>query len=132
MYIAHLGIRIQGGTFHIYLRKWYFWTPRECCPPRQGQNELFLQLYFMISQVIRNESIRCSRHIGIIVSYKILQLEVQKLVSILHYSPCFQKGLFGGSFEKYIICPLGVNYSALSINRTSLGSLGRIRINGRH
>jgi hypothetical protein len=27
-------------------------------------------------------------------------LEIPKLVSILHYLACFQKGLFGGNFEK--------------------------------
>jgi hypothetical protein len=27
-------------------------------------------------------------------------LEVPKLVLILHYPACFQKGLFGGSFEQ--------------------------------
>jgi hypothetical protein len=54
----------------------------------------------MISQIVRNESLRFGRHIDIEVSYKILQLEVPKLVPILHYLACFQKGLFGGSFEQ--------------------------------
>jgi hypothetical protein len=36
MYLTHLGIRIQRGTFHIYLRKWFFWTPKDCCPPLAG------------------------------------------------------------------------------------------------
>jgi hypothetical protein len=40
------------------------------------------------------------RHIDIEVSYKILWLEVPKLVPILNYTACFQKGLFGGSFEQ--------------------------------
>jgi hypothetical protein len=40
------------------------------------------------------------RHIDIEVSYKILQLEIPKLVLILHYLSCFQKGLFGGNFEQ--------------------------------
>jgi hypothetical protein len=40
------------------------------------------------------------RHIDIEVSYKILRLEVPKLVPILHYPACFQKGLFGGNFEQ--------------------------------
>jgi hypothetical protein len=40
------------------------------------------------------------RHIDIEVSYKILQMEVPKLVTILHYPTCFQKGLFEGSFEQ--------------------------------
>jgi hypothetical protein len=35
-----------------------------------------------ISQMVRNESVRFGRHIDIEVSYKILQLEIQKLVLI--------------------------------------------------
>jgi hypothetical protein len=44
--------------------------------------------------------VRFGRHIDIEVSYKILQLEVPKLVPILHYPACFQKGMLGGSFEQ--------------------------------
>jgi hypothetical protein len=51
----------------------------------------------MISQMVRIESVRFGRHIDIEVNYKILQLEVPKLVPILHYPACFQKGLFGGT-----------------------------------
>jgi hypothetical protein len=54
----------------------------------------------MISQMVRNESVRFGMHIDIEVSYKILQLEIPKLVLILHYLACFQKGLFGGNFEQ--------------------------------
>jgi hypothetical protein len=50
--------------------------------------------------MIRNESVRFGRHIDIEVSYKILWLETPKLVLILHYSACFQNGLFGGSFKQ--------------------------------
>jgi hypothetical protein len=50
--------------------------------------------------MVRSESVRFGRHIDIEVSYKILRLEVPKLVSILHYPTYFQKGLFGGSFEQ--------------------------------
>jgi hypothetical protein len=53
----------------------------------------------MISQMVMNESVRFGRHIDIEVSYKTSQLDVPKLVPILHYLACFQKGLFGGSFE---------------------------------
>jgi hypothetical protein len=63
----------------------------------------------MISQMVRNESVRFGRHIDIEVSYKILQLEIQKLVLILHCLACFQKGLFGGNFEQNTLGPLGVN-----------------------
>jgi hypothetical protein len=54
----------------------------------------------MISQMVRNGRVRFGRHIDIEVSYKILQLEVPRLVSISLYLACFQKGLFGGSFEQ--------------------------------
>jgi hypothetical protein len=54
----------------------------------------------MISQMVRNESVRFGRRIDIEVSYKILLLEVPKLVPIMHYPACFQKVLFGGSFAK--------------------------------
>jgi hypothetical protein len=54
----------------------------------------------MISQMVRNESVRFGRHIDIEVSYKILQLEVIEMVPILHYLACFQKGLIGGCFEQ--------------------------------
>ena len=31
MYLTHLRIRIQRGSFHIYLKKWFFWIPKDCC-----------------------------------------------------------------------------------------------------
>jgi hypothetical protein len=37
MYLTHLGIRILRGLFHIYLRKWFFWTPKIVVPLWQGQ-----------------------------------------------------------------------------------------------
>ena len=54
----------------------------------------------MISQMVRNENLRFGRHIDIEVNYKILWLEISKLILNLHYSACFQKGLFGGNFEQ--------------------------------
>jgi hypothetical protein len=53
--------------------------------------------------MIQNESIRFSRHIDIEISYKVLWLEVPKLVPILYYPACFQKGLFGCSLEQTTI-----------------------------
>jgi hypothetical protein len=41
-----------------------------------------------------------SRHVDIEVSYKILWLEVPKLVPSLYYLACFQKGQFEGNFEQ--------------------------------
>jgi hypothetical protein len=52
----------------------------------------------MILQTVWNECIRFGGHINIQVSYKILQLEVQKKASILHNLPYFQEGLFWGNF----------------------------------
>jgi hypothetical protein len=63
----------------------------------------------MISQMARNESVRFGRYIDIEISYKILWLKIPKLVLILHYLACFQKGLFGGNFEKNTLDSLGVN-----------------------
>jgi hypothetical protein len=65
----------------------------------------------MISQMVRNESVRFGRHIDIEVSYKILQLEIPKLVLIFHYLASLQKGLFGGILSKSTLGPLGVKES---------------------
>jgi hypothetical protein len=101
MYLTHLGIRIPRGSFHTYLKKWFFWTLKDCCPPWIGVKKTFSStLNVMISQMVRNESVRFGRHIDIEVSYKILELEILKLVLILHYFACFQKGLFGGNYEQ--------------------------------
>jgi hypothetical protein len=101
MYLTHLGIRIRRGSFHIYLKKWFFWTPKDSCPTRIGAKKTFSStLNVMISQMVRNESVGFGRHIDIEISYKILQLEILKLVLILHYSACFQKGLFESNFEQ--------------------------------
>jgi hypothetical protein len=66
----------------------------------RGKKTFSSTLNVMISQLVRNESVRFGRHIDIEVSYKILRLEIQKLVLILHCLACFQKGLFGGNFEQ--------------------------------
>ena len=54
----------------------------------------------VILQMVRNEIVRFGRHIDKEVSYKILQLEIPKLILILHYLACFKKEQFGGSFEQ--------------------------------
>jgi hypothetical protein len=48
----------------------------------------------MILQTIWNECVSFGGHINIQVSYKILQLEVQKKASILHNLPAFNRGCF--------------------------------------
>jgi hypothetical protein len=50
--------------------------------------------------------VRFGKHIDIEVSYKILRLEIKKLVLILHYLAWFQKGLFGSNFDKNTLGPL--------------------------
>jgi hypothetical protein len=49
--------------------------------------------------------VRFGRHIDIEVSYKILQLEVPKLVPILHYPACFQKGCLEAVLSKNTLSP---------------------------
>jgi hypothetical protein len=58
--------------------------------------------------MVRNESARFGRHIDIEVSYKILQLEIPKLVPILHYLACF-RGCLEAVLSLNNLCPLGVN-----------------------
>jgi hypothetical protein len=83
------------------LKKVVFLDPKRLLSPFcRGKKTFSSTLNVMISQMVRNESVRFGRHIDIEVSYKILQLEVPKLVPILHYPACFQKGLLGGSFEQ--------------------------------
>jgi hypothetical protein len=89
MYLIHLGIKIRRGSFHIYLKKWIFGTQKDCCAPWAGAKKKSSTLNVMISQMVRNESIRFDRHIDIEVSYKILRLEIPKLVPNLYYPPCF-------------------------------------------
>jgi hypothetical protein len=66
----------------------------------RGKRTFSSTLNVMVSQMVRNESVIFGMHIDIEVGYKILQLEIPKLVPILHYPACFQRGLFGGSFEQ--------------------------------
>jgi hypothetical protein len=43
----------------------------------------------MILQTVRIECVRFGTHVGIEISYKILQLEVLKESPVLNTSPCF-------------------------------------------
>jgi hypothetical protein len=73
------------------LEKVVFLDPKRLLSPQVGAKRTFSStLNVMISQMIRNESVRFGRHIDIEVSYKILWLKVPKLVRILHYPPYFQ------------------------------------------
>jgi hypothetical protein len=69
-------------------------SKRLLSPLGRGKKNFFFNFECYDSQMVRNENVRFGRHIDIEVSYKILQLEVPKLVPILHYLACFQKGLF--------------------------------------
>jgi hypothetical protein len=83
------------------LEKVVFLDPKRLLSPFcKDKKTFFSTLDVIISQVVRNESVRFGRHIDIEVSYKILQLEIPKLVQILHYLACFQKGMLGGNFEQ--------------------------------
>jgi hypothetical protein len=83
------------------LKKVVFLDPKRLLFPfGRGKKTFSSTLNVMISQMVRNDSVGFGRHIDIEVSYKILQLELPKLVPILHYLACFQKGLFGGSFAR--------------------------------
>jgi hypothetical protein len=73
------------------LEKLVFLNPKRLLAP-SGQKTFSSTLNVMISQMVRNESVRFGKHIDIEVSYKILWLEIQKLVLILYYSAGFQKG----------------------------------------
>jgi hypothetical protein len=73
------------------LEKVVFLDPKDCCPHLAGATKTFSStLNVMISQMVRNESVRFGRHTKIEVSYKILWLEVPKLIPILYYPACFQ------------------------------------------
>jgi hypothetical protein len=107
MYLTHLGIRIQRSTFHIHLRKWFFWTPEDCNSFRaRAKKASFSTLNVIILQMVRNESVRFGRHIDIEVSYKILWLEVLKLVPI---RLAFKRGCLEAILTKNTLCLLGVN-----------------------
>ena len=70
------------------LKKIVFWDPKRLlslfC---SGKKTFSSTSNVMISQMVRNESVRFGRHIDIEVSYKILQL-----VPILHYFGLLSKG----------------------------------------
>jgi hypothetical protein len=95
------------------LEKVVFLDPKRLLSPWARAIKTFSStLNVMISQMVRNENVRIGRHIDIEVSYKILWLEVPKLVPIFQYLACFQKGLFGGNFEQnhpWSFNPLGIN-----------------------
>ena len=103
MYLTHLGTRIWRDSFHIYFKKWFFGPSKLCCPLfLQGKKTCFSTLNVTILQLVRNECVRFGGHVDIEVSYKILRLDVLFKTPSLQNPPCFEEGLFWGSFdEKY-------------------------------
>jgi hypothetical protein len=106
MYLAQLGTRTWSLASRIYVQKLFFSSLQNTAVPLRynGKKTFSSTLNVMILQVVRNESVRFGGHIGIQVSYKILQLElVLKESPILNTSPSFQQGLIWGSFgQKHI------------------------------
>jgi hypothetical protein len=91
MYLTHLETRIWRGTFHIYLKKWFFWPSILYSSLwAQGKKTVLSTLNVMILQTVRNECVRFGGHVNIEVSYKILWLDVLKETSILHNLSCFE------------------------------------------
>jgi hypothetical protein len=83
---------------HIYSIKWLFLPLKHCrIPWAQGKKTLFPTLNVMILQMVRNEYVRFGGHVEVQVSYKILVGNTKKVL-ILYNLPCFQEGLFWGSF----------------------------------
>jgi hypothetical protein len=58
--------------------------------------------------MVKNESVRFGRHIDIEVSYKILQLEVPKLVPICTIRLVFKRSCLEAVLPKNTLRPLGV------------------------
>jgi hypothetical protein len=95
--------RNENPKRHIsyLLEKVVFLDPKRLISPLEGAKISFTStLNVLISQLVRNESVRFGRHIDIEVSYKLLWLEIPKLVPILHSPACFQMRLVGDSFEQ--------------------------------
>jgi hypothetical protein len=71
-----VGMRFWG---HVY------------CPLRAHGKKTFLSiLNVMILQTVRNECVRFGGHVDIVVSYKILWLDVLIETPILHNLSCFE------------------------------------------
>jgi hypothetical protein len=96
---SHTRSRIWSPSINIYIEKWFLWPPKHCCSSQaHGKRTFFSTLNIMILQTVRNKCVRFVGHLGIQVSYKILQVEVPKKTPILHNPSWFQEGLFWGSF----------------------------------
>jgi hypothetical protein len=106
-------LRNKNPKRHIsyLLGKVDFLDPKRLLSPfgRGKKKSLSSTLNVMILQMVRNDTVRFGRHIDIEVGYKILQLEIPKLVLILHYSVAFKRGCLEAILSKNTFGPLGVN-----------------------
>jgi hypothetical protein len=81
------------------LEKVVFLDPKRLLSPLgRGKKTFSSTLNVMISEMVRNESIRFGRHINIEVSYKFLWLEIPKLVLILALFGLLSKGAIWRQF----------------------------------
>jgi hypothetical protein len=49
---------------YIYIKKWFFWPSKLCCPLRvQGKKTFWSTLNVMILQTVRNEYVRFGGHV---------------------------------------------------------------------
>jgi hypothetical protein len=81
MYLFSPRNKNPKGHISYLLEKVVFVDPKRLLSPLgKGEEIFFFNLNIMISQMVRNGSVRFGRHIDIEVSYKILRLEVPKMV----------------------------------------------------
>jgi hypothetical protein len=88
----------------------FLYPKRLLSPMDKGKNTFSSTMNVMISQMVRNESVRFGRHIDIEVSYKIIQLELPKLVPICTIWLAFKRGCLEAILSKNALGPLGVKY----------------------
>jgi hypothetical protein len=72
----------------------------------------------MIWQMVKYECLRFGIHVDIQVSYKILWLEIPKVVLILHQPYGFKRGCFEAILIKSTLCLLGVNTTMMLLKHS--------------
>jgi hypothetical protein len=98
--------KIPKRCISYLLENVFFFDPKRLLSPKsRGKKTFSSTLNVIILLIVRNESVRFDRHIEIEVSYKILQLELSKLIPILRYLSCFREVVL----NKYTLHSLGVN-----------------------
>jgi hypothetical protein len=84
------------GTFHNYLRKWFFWPAIPL--GHMGKISFLSPLNVTILQTVRDECVRFGRHVDIEVSYEILWLELLKEAQF-----CSIHLTFSGSYFEVVL-----------------------------